>query len=134
MKCLCASTRRAARLLTRHYEEHLRPCGLTVAQFELMGELHGRPGIAQAELADVLGVDQTTLSRNLRLLATRTWVARETDGTDRRQVRYCLTTAGVDGLRQAMPFWQKAQETVRKHMGVHWPAAWDVLERLSRAV
>ena len=134
MKCLCAATRRAARLLTRHYEEHLRPCGLTPAQFELLGQLAGQPGVAQVELAERLGVDQTTLSRGLRLLVERQWVAREAAAGDRRLVRYRLTEAGVAGLREAIGYWRAAQEAVEAQLGAEVEAAWGVVERLSLAV
>ncbi len=133
MRCLCAQTRRAARLLTRHYEEHLRPCGVTPAQFELMAQLAGQPGVSQGHLAEALAVDQTTLSRGLRLLVTRQWVAREADAGDRRQVRYRLTAAGADGLEEAMGYWRTAQAAVEARLGGEGPAAWRAVERLSLA-
>ncbi len=61
MNCLCLNTRRAARGLTRIYEEHLLPAKLTPAQFGLLSMLAARPGLSQAELAEVVDLDQPTL-------------------------------------------------------------------------
>ena len=68
MRCYCAATRQVARRLTRFYEAELRSVGMSATQFELMANLRGRPRVSQSELAVALDVDQTTLSRNLKLL------------------------------------------------------------------
>ncbi len=66
--CLCLHTRRTARLLTQFYDEALRPSGLRITQFLLMAAIHEAEPITHQPLADILGMDRTTLTRNLALL------------------------------------------------------------------
>ena len=134
MKCLCASTRHAARLLTRCYEEELRQANLTPAQFELLGNLYARPGLPQSELAEALCLDQTTLSRNLKILIDRKWVERGASDKDRRQAIYTLGEDGRKALLNAFPYWQRAQERMQKSLGSDWETVWSTLERLTQAV
>ncbi len=134
MKCLCAKTRRTARMMSKFYEDRLRPAGLTVAQFELLSELAGRPDRPQTGLAADLGLDQTTLSRNLKAMIGYGWLAAETSAKDKRQARYSLTPAGRETLQQALPRWQQAHNHVQEHLGKDWDEAWVLLDRLAVAV
>ena len=129
--CLCARTRRAARRLTLLYEESLRPAGLTAAQFELMGELQQSSSLTQTALAEHLVLDQTTLSRNLRLLIERGWIIGTPSPTDRRKIGYTLTAEGKNAWSNALPLWQAAQRQTEQRLGSDLPAAWTVLDRLA---
>jgi DNA-binding MarR family transcriptional regulator len=131
MKCLCASTRHAARLLTRRYEEALRPADLTPAQFELLGTMIARPKLPQSDLAEALSLDQTTLSRNLKILIGRGWVKRSAAENDQRQALYALTEKGRGMWRTALPCWENAQAEMRHSLGSDWEAVWSALEKLS---
>ena len=133
MKCLCAGTRHAARLLTRYYEEELRPANVTPAQFELLGTLSARPTLPQSELAKNLSLDQTTLSRNLKVLIGRKWVKRAPSDGDRRQAIYTLTAEGRKVWDHALPCWQRAQARMQQNLGSEWQAVWSALERLISA-
>lgn len=134
MKCLCASTRHASRLLTRYYEEQLRPANLTPAQFELLGTLSARPSLSQSDLAEALSLDQTTLSRNLRILIGRNLAKRSASVKDRRQTCYVLTAEGRKTWRDAGPYWQHAQDHMQQKLGNDWQTIWSVLERLTSAL
>ncbi len=129
--CLCARTRRTARRLTLLYEESLRPARLTPSQFELMGELEGRPGLTQSELAMRLVLDQTTLSRNLRLLIERRWIAAIPSANDRRKITYTPTSEGKSTWRKALPLWQAAQQRMEERLGENLTAALSSLDRLA---
>lgn len=133
MNCLCAGTRHAARLLTRYYEEELRPAKLTPAQFELLGTISARPDAPQSDLARDLSLDQTTLSRNLKVLISRKWVKQSTCVKDRRQVTCTLTAEGRKAWDRALPYWQRAQAHMQQNLGSEWPAIWSTLERLISA-
>ena len=134
MKCLCAGTRHAARLLTRYYEGQLRPVNLSPAQFELLGTLSARPGLSQSDLAEALSLDQTTLSRNLKVLIGRRWIKRGASAEDRRQVIYTLTEEGRKGWRDALPHWSRAQAHMQEKLGSDWQTVWSALQRLTNAV
>ena len=134
MKCLCAGTRLAARRLTQLYEESLRPMSLTPAQFELLSDLAALPGRTQAALAESLGLDQTTLSRNVKLLLARGCLERSTSAHDRRQSAYELTRAGHELLRHAVPLWQAAHHSMQQALGKDWEVVWSALTTLNRTL
>ena len=130
MKCFCASTRHAARLLTRHYEEQLRPADVTPAQFELLGMLSSRSNLSQSEIAQTLSLDQTTLSRNLKILIEREWVTRSASLQDSRRVVYMISEKGKAVFRQALPLWRRAQAGIEHTLGSEREAVWSTLNRL----
>jgi DNA-binding MarR family transcriptional regulator len=132
MSCLCLNTRRAARSLTRMYEDHLRPVNLTPAQFGLLSMLAARPGLSQVELAEAVDLVQTTLSRNLKLMAANKWIAGKQGPEDRRQTLYALTAAGRKVQETALPHWELAQRKMRKQLGADWEAALALVKRLQR--
>jgi DNA-binding MarR family transcriptional regulator len=120
MICLCASTRRAARLLTQRYEEALRPAHLTPAQFELLATLSHHPGISQSSLAKELALDQTTLSRNLKSLLERSYIQRAASPKDGRQTNYSLTAAGNQALQDATPLWKSIHQQMQDLLVDQW--------------
>ena len=132
MQCYCAAARRAARRLTRLYEAALEPAGMNPAQFELLSYLQGRPGLSQTAYAEALDIDQTTLSRNLKGLVERGWLEASAGAQDRRLAVYCLSPAGVSALREAMPLWQRAAETLESALQEK-KAVWRVLGELGGA-
>jgi DNA-binding MarR family transcriptional regulator len=132
MQCYCAAARRVARRLTRLYEAALAPAGMNPAQFELLNYLAARPGLSQSAYADALDLDQTTLSRNLRVLVQRGWVETSAGAQDRRLAVYGLSAAGEEALRAAMPLWQQATEMVGAALPAK-DAAWRVLGELGGA-
>jgi DNA-binding MarR family transcriptional regulator len=121
--CICASVRRAARLVTQLYDEELRG-QIEAAQFALLTALDQHPGVNQTALARALGLDKTTLSRNLRLLDKNGWVER---GQGLR-----LTESGRKQLVAAQPKWKKAQERLRSSITAsQWTAIQAALRDLT---
>ena len=117
--CACASVRRAARLVTQLYDEEFKG-QLEASQFALLSALEQQPGCSQAMLAKALGLDKTTLSRNLSVLAKRGWIERQT-ATDQRERDVRLTPTGRGLLKSSKPAWRKAQARLRSAMtGEQW--------------
>ncbi len=133
MRCYCAATRQVARRLTRLYEAELRSVGMSTTQFELMANLRGRPGLSQSELAAVMDVDQTTLSRNLKLLVGLGWVLVTASATDGRRSEYGLSGEGARVFRRAVPCWERAMAKVEERLEGKAGSVWGVLERLGAA-
>jgi len=133
MTCLCASTRQAARLLSRNFEDHLRLAGLTPAQYELLSHIHFRPNKSQTELAELLNTDQTTLSRNLRLLSQRKWVAATRSKLDRRLSGYQLTALGERVWADGQVHWKQADRQIRAALGDDWETAVAMIDRIIAA-
>jgi len=126
LPCGCANLRRAARVVTRLYDAALRPTGLGVAQFTLLQALNTAPGMSQKQLASLLEIDSTTLTRTLAPLRRARWL-RSTVGDDRRELSLTPTAAGRRAYKRALPYWERAQaEFVR----VLEPENWDRLMEL----
>lgn len=134
LPCACANLRRAARLVTQLYEEALRPAGVGGPQFTLLQALKMAPGISQKQLAELLGIDSTTLTRTLALLRKRGWLSSK-PGTDRRALRLGLTRAGEREYERVLPYWQSAQKRLRQSLGdVNWNRLIDVAVHTAEAV
>lgn len=107
--CVCLGLRRAARTVTRYYDEALRSCNLKATQFSLMAVLFSRGRTPFSALMARLATDQTTLTRNLKPLERRGLI-RVTPGADRRTREIQLTTAGKSLYRRGVVLWRKAQK------------------------
>ena len=113
-ECLCFRARRVARALTRLYDEALRPLGLEANQLTLLNAiaLVEEAGAPSSRLAEVLSVDSTTLSRNLRPLERQGLIRITRLARDRRVRRVRLTAEGRRRIAEALPLWARAQERV----------------------
>jgi DNA-binding MarR family transcriptional regulator len=136
--CTCLRLRRAARRVTQIYDRLLEPAGLTVNQFSLLAQLYGasrsrRDGLPIGALADRLGMDPTTLNRNLKPLEAQALVKDAADPADRRVRSILITTKGLAKLRKAVPFWRRAQAQVEEGLGPQAVLALNGLLDLSAA-
>ena len=114
--------------MTRSYEEFLRPLGLKVTQFILLIALEqGRAG-STTELADLLGMERTTLIRNFQLLERQTLIKTRID-KGRRKAE--LTAEGRALLDRALPLWGEAQSKLVGRLGQdNWLTAKISMETL----
>jgi len=109
--CVCANLRRATREVARHYQQHFRGTGLVGTQFSMLVALARSGPMPVGRLAQKLGVERTTLTRNLRPLAKNRWI--EFSGVDDGRTRIvAITGKGRDMARGALPAWRKAQASV----------------------
>ncbi len=114
--CVCGRLRRAARALTQLYDDTMVETGLRITQFSLLRTLDARGPQRITELAAILLLDRTALSRNLEPLVAEgllTIVA----GRDARTRQVTLTRAGRARLIAAKPAWERAQHQVRRRLG-----------------
>lgn len=112
--CSCFAVRRAARVITQHYDRHLRPTGLRATQFTLLTVLALEGPLPLSRLADLLGTERTTLTRNSRPLIARGFVRVE-PGQDRRVQMLSVSPTGIAAARAALPQWRQAQRTIGGH-------------------
>ena len=114
--CACFNLRKAARVVTRIYDDGLRPTGLSSGQFVILlaAQIHGSATIR--ELAGTVGVDRTVLSRNLKPLLARK-LLRAKSGLDRRTRCISLTPSGRAKLTRAYPVWETTQADFAKKIG-----------------
>lgn len=130
--CVAQALRRAARKVTRRYEAALRPVGLTMGQFTTLAALARPEPVALTMLADQLGMDRTTLTRDLAPLERRGLVASRPSPDDRRVRVIELTDAGRSLLGAAAPLWRDAQaESARRLGDADWGAIRNDLDHLA---
>ncbi len=115
-ECACSNLRRAARSLTRLFDERLAPVGLRSTQLIVLLEIEVLGSAGKSRLARELGMDRSTLSRNLKPLASRGLVA-TCGGPGGRAVAVELTDDGRRLLAEAIPYWQEAQDEVVGRLG-----------------
>jgi DNA-binding MarR family transcriptional regulator len=120
--CTCAKLRRTARRLTRAYDRALRPSGLRLTQYSVLANVARRSGLSVTDLAELLAMDRTTLTRNLRPLSQRGWV-RVAPGPDRRSRAVEITEPGRLVYQEALPLWRAAEQAFRQRMGQDQAAA-----------
>jgi DNA-binding MarR family transcriptional regulator len=113
-RCLCKRTRAAARAITRFYDEEMRATGLRPSQVEVLVTIAAKEEMSISALSDELGMDRTTLTRNLRPLEERGLVAISSAGRA-RLVR--LTPSGADALGEAVGHWERAQSEMERILG-----------------
>lgn len=114
--CHCLAARRRAREITRRYEEALRPLGLRATQFSVLAALALKGPTPLGELADLLGVERTTLTRSANRLEDEGWVA-DAESDDARVRRLELTPAGREKVESAYLAWKGVQDEIDRRAG-----------------
>jgi DNA-binding MarR family transcriptional regulator len=120
--CTCLGLRRTTRRVTRLYDDCLAPAAVTVGQFGVLARLYGvkllgKAGLSLGALAELLGMDPTTLTRNLRPMLAGGLVQGDRDPADRRALVLSLTKKGEQRLIKATPLWREAQKQVEAALG-----------------
>ena len=106
--CAGWASRLAARRITNFLEEHMQGSGLSLTQFGLMAQIAAAPDDTLGALAERTGLDQSTLSRNLRGLEAAGLVEIAIAGEDQRRRAVWLTEKGARSLEKAIPVWRDA--------------------------
>ncbi len=113
--CTCFRLRKLGRLLSQRYDAALAPAGINVNQFSILRRAD-RTAHTIGKLAQELGMDRTTLTRDLKHLVDAQWV-RLAIGEDSRQKRVVVTAAGKRVITRALPLWQATQDAVESGIG-----------------
>lgn len=110
--CLCQRIQRAGRIVGRRFDEAFRSLGINNWQFSVLLALRQLRSPTIGEVAEVLGMDRTTLTKNLKPLARRGLLRVSIDEHDARARRITLTDAGEEILARAKEGWHQAQRAV----------------------
>lgn len=132
--CLATRVRQLSRIITRVYDDAMRPLGITASQYTLLAQLASRDGITAVEIGYELDIEKSTLSRNLkRLLALGHIVMDPPAGRRGRGLH--LTPKGETVLKDAYPIWQASQAKTVSAMGLECRATLDeLLEQAEKLV
>lgn len=115
-QCLCTNLRRAARGVSRFYDGALDGFGINVAQYSLLSNLQRLDQPSISSLAEAMGLDRSTLGRNLRVLEGEGLV-RLSEGEDQRNRIVQLTEEGQQRLLAALLAWEAAQQRLIDRLG-----------------
>lgn len=124
--CTNFKTRHLARLLTRHYDAALAAVGLKTTQYSLLSHVRHLEPVAPGELARHMGLDASTLTRNLQPLLAAGWLQQDA-GADARTRSVTLTPAGQAKLAEAKAHWKQAQTRINAVLGAERVAALHAL-------
>jgi DNA-binding MarR family transcriptional regulator len=130
--CLCNALRQASRAASRLYDEELRCIGLRTTQYSLLCVLARAGQVRQGDLSGLTSLDETTLTRNLRLLVDAGWIAVRS-GDDRREKLVTITKAGTAKLTEAWPAWERAQARMQALLPERvWQGLMEILPEVVR--
>jgi DNA-binding MarR family transcriptional regulator len=114
--CIAVRLRLLNRVVTNLYDDALRPLGLKVSQLNLL-IVTARLGLARpAQVCDILQLDASTLSRNVRPLQAHGWLEVVPD-EDARAQPFRLTPQGKRLIEKAVPAWEVAQRQATELLG-----------------
>ena len=125
-ECTHDKLRRLMRRLSVHYDARLRQVGLKTTQFSLLARVGYLGPIRPADLAEAMGLDASTLTRNLKPLVQSGW-AEVRSGADARSRLVSLTEPGRAKLREARLPWREAQSALAAQLGADRVAALHAL-------
>ena len=114
--CAGCNLRLAARRVTQFLDRETAESGLGVAQLGLMAQIAAADDDTLGALARRTGLDQSTLSRNLRTLEAEGLVEIATVEKDLRRRAVWLTETGARRLEAAIPAWRRANARLEKHL------------------
>ncbi|MEO5588505.1 MAG: MarR family transcriptional regulator [Gemmatimonadaceae bacterium] len=109
--CHCLAARRSARAITRLFEDALRPHALRATQFSILAALALKGSTPLGEIAELLGVERTGLTRSAALLESNGWIG-VAPAPDARLRQLRLTARGRKKLEAAFPDWTKVQDRI----------------------
>lgn len=125
-ECLCTRLRRASRGVSKRYDDALSSVGLSAAQYSLLRHLQRLDQPSISDLAAAMGLERSTLGRNLRLLEGRGLVVLQ-GGADQRNRLASLTAEGERLLAEGLEAWQAVQLHLQQRVQAHHLQALDEL-------
>jgi DNA-binding MarR family transcriptional regulator len=114
--CAGWNSRLAARRITQFLDRELASSGLSAAQLGLMAQIAATDDDTLGALARRSGLEQSTLSRNLRTLEASGLIEIAIVEADLRRRAVWLTEAGARRLEAAIPLWRKSQAKLARRL------------------
>ncbi|MCG8522974.1 MAG: MarR family winged helix-turn-helix transcriptional regulator [Pseudomonadales bacterium] len=129
--CAALYSRVFSRLVTRHYNRALADTGLRVTQFSVLNAIKLAPPNSINELAELLGMERTSLQRTVDKLISKGLLQSQPSG-HKRSLGLSLTRQGEEVYGQALIRWEEAHQEFTDLVGEeNWSAARSKLQRFS---
>jgi DNA-binding MarR family transcriptional regulator len=122
-ECHCFTVRKAARRVSRLYDDLLQPTGLRITQFLILAVLAKVPGASVNELAERLDLERTAMGKTLGPLERDGLIRIESSPVDGRSRVVKLTSKGSHVFQDAVRFWRQAQQQLAELNGTRWIGA-----------
>jgi len=120
--CTNLKLRQLDRVVTRHYDAYLSAAGLKNTQYSLLSHVAALGPIRPSDLAQRMGLDASTLTRNLQPLVSQGWL-RLGPGDDARSRLVEVTKEGLAKRSEAKREWKRAQLALNAQLGAERVAA-----------
>lgn len=132
--CVCFNLSWVTRVMTQFFDAEMRRHGIRPTQGAILQALNAKDNWSMAELSNWLGMDRTTLVRNLRPLQRDGWAEAMGGGRGSR-VEVSITAKGREKIKESMPAWRSAQNAAVSTLGEHrWSAILTDLETAAQAL
>lgn len=115
--CIVVRLRMLNRVVSRVYDEALRPHGLKASQLNLLVAVSRQGQSRPKDLAARLQLERSTLSRNVERMVERGWLTIGRGDDDGRSHCVTITARGRRLLRDLLPDWRRAQRAAEKLLG-----------------
>ncbi|MEJ7687191.1 MAG: MarR family winged helix-turn-helix transcriptional regulator [Variovorax sp.] len=115
--CTHFRLRRLLRQVARHYDAEVAKSGLKTTQYSLLSHVLHLGPLRPSDLAHEMGIDASTLTRNLKPLVASGWLA-QGDGADARSRLISITEDGRKKRTEAQRHWRRAQDKLNELLGV----------------
>ena len=133
-ECACFDLRKAARAISRMYDDFLRDAGVNITQFAQLRLIGTEKEISVSTLSRYMVMDRTSITRALAPLE-RDGLINSRPGADKRIRIVSLTKKGFKLVKDAEPKWRRAQEALMEAIGAdRWSAMRSVLRDTTRMV
>jgi DNA-binding MarR family transcriptional regulator len=115
--CACGNLRKTTRTITQFYDKVLLPTGLRSTQCLLLLDISLNENTSVTNLANILLMDQSTVTRNVELLRKSGYIDIKKEDRDSRKKCITITDKGLKTLEVAMPLLNQAQSKIEEGIG-----------------
>ena len=120
-ECIASKIMKSHRIINGIFRKHLKDFGLTNSQMSMLFILSKIGKITQGLLAELLYLEKSTVSRNMRRLFDNGYVSKEAFPTIE------ITDKGLALLESIIPHWDNAMAETRNQFGAEGENALDLL-------
>lgn len=115
--CICFNVKKATRTITQIFDDIYRPLGLRSGQVSILMSLSALEKCTIFELAELICLDRTSLSRNLTPIEKLGLIDIQAGTKDKRTKVLKLSPKGENILAEAYELWKKAQINIVNVIG-----------------
>lgn len=111
--CYCTNLRQSASAISDFYDAALQEAGLTAPQYRLLINLNRLGGANITHWAEAVGLDRSTVVRNIKPLEAKGFLAR----SEGHGKVFMLSAKGAAAVEAATPIWDAAQKKIEAFLG-----------------